>query len=421
MFQNIVRRIQNHPLIFTLTHLRGNPRACTYTEPLWGIPHALYSPYMTVYMYALGLDDIAIGTVISIGLAFQVFSALLGGLITDRIGRRLTTFIFDILSWSVPVLIWAFSNSMWMFVAAAIGNGFWQITNNSWTCLLVEDAEQDQLVNIYTWITIAGLLSVFFAPIAGQLIRHYGLIPAMRAILIFTFVSMTAKFLLLFAFTTETRAGQRRRDELRHISLKTQLLQYRPVIRAMLRQKQVVFIFLLMVLVQISSTITLNFFALYVTEDLGIGEAFLSYFPLIRAGIMFLLIFGIQTRLNRLPFRIPLGFGLGLYALAQVLLLVAPNGRLPMLFVYTAVEAFAFSLVIPQRDALLTIFLDENERARQLSLIDAAVVALSAPFGMLAGWLSDQDRRLPFVLNILCYLICLLLVLSARGLHTQEE
>ena len=34
-----------NPLISTLKNLRGNPRACVYTEPLWGIPYNLFAPY----------------------------------------------------------------------------------------------------------------------------------------------------------------------------------------------------------------------------------------------------------------------------------------------------------------------------------------------------------------------------------------
>lgn len=414
MKNRLGRWLAQHPLFDTLFSLKGNPRACTFTEPLWGIPSALYTPYMTVFMYALGLGDVEIGLVISIGLVFQVFTALLGGIITDRLGRRLTTFIFDILSWSVPVLIWMFADSLWMFVAAAIANSFWQITNNSWTCLLVEDAPQDKLVDIFTWATIAGLLSIFFAPIAALLIERYGLVPAMRAILAFTFISMTTKFVILFFYTKETVAGARRKQELINVSLGDQLRQYGPVIRDMMRDRKVLFILALMILIQISNTATASFFSLYVTENLGVAKSFLSYFPLVRAGIMFVLIFGIQTRLNRLPFRIPLGIGLSLYGVSMLILIFAPTGRLWILFVYTAFEALAYSLVIPQRDTLLTLFLDENERARQLSLIDAAIVAVSSPFGLIAGLLSSVDRRLPFALNFIFYALCLFLVMPKR-------
>jgi len=35
-------RLNNHSLITTLKSLRGNPRGCVYTEPIWGIPFENY-------------------------------------------------------------------------------------------------------------------------------------------------------------------------------------------------------------------------------------------------------------------------------------------------------------------------------------------------------------------------------------------
>ena len=58
-----------HPLVRMLLQLRGNPRASVYTEPLWGIPYNLYAPYVSVYMLTLGLKDVQIGLIASIGLA----------------------------------------------------------------------------------------------------------------------------------------------------------------------------------------------------------------------------------------------------------------------------------------------------------------------------------------------------------------
>ena len=64
------------------------------TEPLWGIPYSLYAPYFSVYMLALGLHDSQIGLVASINLGLQVFWSLMGGAITDKLGRKRTTFDF---------------------------------------------------------------------------------------------------------------------------------------------------------------------------------------------------------------------------------------------------------------------------------------------------------------------------------------
>ncbi len=414
MISRIKRRIKTHPLIETFSKLEGNPKVCLWTEPLWGIPAALYTPYMSVYMAALGLSDLMIGQVIAVGLFFQVLTSLLGGVLTDRLGRRLTTFIFDTFSWSVPVLLWMLADSYEVFIAASIANAFFQITANSWTNLMVEDAPKEELVNMFTWTTLAGLLSVFFAPIAGALIKRLGLVTGMRVIFAFTFVMMTSKFVLTWIFTEETEIGKRRREALRGTSIRSQLKDYGPVLRRMFKNKNIIFILLLMVMVQIGITINNNFFSLYTTKNLGIPERFLSYFPMLRAGIMLILIFTIQTRLNRLPFKIPLASGLLLYIAAQLILIFSPYQSLPFVFLYTAAEALAYALVIPQRDALLNTFIDQDERARELSLMNALMVALSAPFGYISGRLSSLDRRYPFVLNMACYLLCLLLLLRQK-------
>ena len=163
-------RIRHNPLIITLFNLEGNPKASVYTEPLWGIPFNLFVPYASVYMLALGVSDAQIGMITSLGLLIQPFFALISGAITDKYGRRLTTLVSDLISWSIPCLIWAVAEDIRYFIVAAVFNAMWRISMNSWTCLLVEDAEKDQLVHIWTWIHIAGLMAAFFAPLAGVLI-----------------------------------------------------------------------------------------------------------------------------------------------------------------------------------------------------------------------------------------------------------
>ena len=107
--------ILRHPLFRTLRELEGNPRATVLTEPMFGIPWNLFSPFFSVYMLALGVTDQGIGTIARLGLVLQIFSALLSGAIVDKFGRRLTLFITDLVSWSVPCLIWAVAQDMRFF------------------------------------------------------------------------------------------------------------------------------------------------------------------------------------------------------------------------------------------------------------------------------------------------------------------
>lgn len=404
---------QRHPLIRTLLTIRGNQRACVYTEPLWGIPFNLYSPFLTVYMYALGVKDVQIGIIMSIGMALQVLAAFFGGILTDRFGRRLTTFIVDLIGWTIPTLLWAFSQNFWWFVAAVAFNSLFQITSNSWVCLMVEDCEPDKLVHIFTWCTISGLLAVFFAPLSGFLVSEWGVIPAMRLIMLFTCLMMTSKFVLLYIFSKETTQGLASMKETKGKPLSHQMRGYGHLMRVILTQPNTLLILMIMILLNITTSVTGSFFALYATENLGIGNQFLAYFPMVRAIVMLAFIFSVQTLMNRLPFRIPILTGLILYIASQLMLILTHAGNWPVLIGYILCEAFAHALVVPQKDSLLVMFVDPVERARMTSLIYIFMLGLSSPFGWIAGLLSHVDRRLPFLLNIVLYAACASLVMIA--------
>ena len=99
--------LTTHPLVKSLFELKGNPRVTVLTEVMFGIPYNLFMPFFSVYMIALGMNDQQIGSIASLGLVLQVFSALLSGVLVDKFGRRLSLFIGDLVCWSITCLIWA--------------------------------------------------------------------------------------------------------------------------------------------------------------------------------------------------------------------------------------------------------------------------------------------------------------------------
>lgn len=396
-----------------MLNLHGNPKACVYTEPLWNIPHSLYSPFFTVYMYALGINDRQIGVLLSIGMVMQVLTILIGGVLNDKLGRRWTTLIFDTIAWSIPTLLWGFAQNYTWFLVAAVFNGFWQITSNSWNCLLVEDADEQDLVNIYTLITITGLLSVFFAPLTAVLVTRIGLVQTMRILLILTCILMTTKFVVLHLTTTETRQGKIRMAETKGVPIRQLMQGYKGILHQLLASKQMMVLLGILTIHNITSTINGNFFSLLATQNLAIPEAWLAYYPMLRAAIMLVFFFAIQHIVNRWPYQIPLTIGILLYMASQIILFVAPLGQAWLMLLYIVCDAFAAALFIPQKDTLTTVFVDRQERSRLISLIYIIMIAVSTPFGWLAGVLSDWNRRSPFAMNVGLYLLCLMLVFVA--------
>lgn len=410
-----------HPLVRTLFTLRGNQKSSVLTEPLWGIPFNLYAPYVSVYMLALGLKDSQIGLIVSIGLVVQIFSALLSGPITDKLGRRLTTLIFDFVSWTIPTAIWAISQDFRYFFAAAIFNGFWRITHTSWSCLMVEDADPDDLMDIYSWIYISGLLVGFFAPIAGLLINRFSLVPTMRGLYIFASVMMTIKFIILYVYSTETKQGRVRMQETRNQSLFSLVGGYGDVIKRLLESPKTLFTLGIMLAMGTATTINNTFWAILVTQKLHVPNESLALYSTARSLIMLVFFFVAMPSIREMKFRNPMLVGFLFLALGQVIVVSIPEKAYIPLLISTFFEACAYATVSTQMDRMLVVTIDAQERARIMGLLFVVVIAFTTPFGWIAGQLSEINRILPFLLNIFLYVSgAVLTVLAARRAKQDE-
>jgi MFS family permease len=410
----------SHPLFTTLKSLRGNARGCVYTEPLWGIPFNLYAPYVSVYMLSFGLNDAQIGSIVSIGLVLQIFSAFMSGAITDKLGRKRATLIFDIISWSIPCLIWAFAQNFNYFLIAAIVNSLWRITMNSWTCLLVEDTDPKLLVDIYTWIYIAGLMSAFFAPLAGLLISTFSLVPTMRGLYLLAFVLMTAKFIVGNALVKETRQGLVRMAETKHQSILEMMREYTGVTRQILASPQTIMTLGIMLVMSIAQMINGTFWSIYVTEKLHIPTQHLALYPFARSVVMLTFFFTIMPRIRELNPRQPMLLGFGSFILSQLLLILSPEKGYIIILMSTFLEACSIATVSIMLDRRTVVTVDADERARILAVMYVVVIVFTSPFGWIAGNLSQLNRILPFSLNIALFFIGALLTYTASKLPDMK-
>ena len=419
--KTIGRRLAGHPLVQVLARNKGNPRTLALIEPLWGIPYNLISPFATLYMYTQGITDVQIGLILSITMFIQVFFSFFAGILADKLGRKTTTMMGDFFGWALACLVWSVSHNFWLFLAAAILNCFEQINQTAWYCLLIEDAHPQDLVGIYTWVNIGGLVAIFFAPLSGLFVNAYSVVPVVRVLYVLFALTMTAKCFITFKFCRETKQGQIRRAETKGVSVLHMLGEYRQLIPRLLGDKGVLKAVAVSVILYITNMVSTNFFSLYVTQRLGLSENFLALFPILNAAVMLVFMVGIQHRMSATKFRAPLWTGLSLYAVAALVLIFAPADSLGFVLLYVFVAAVAAALVNPRKDALLQLNLNPQERARLNALIMASTIALSSPFGYLAGWLSSIDRRLPFVFTLLLFVTAMLIVSRIQEPQVREE
>jgi Na+/melibiose symporter-like transporter len=369
---------------------------------------------------ALGLSDRQIGLIVSVSWGFQVLLASLSGVITDKLGRRLTTLIFDIISWSIPTIISALAQNFWYFLIAGIINSVWRITHNSWSCLLVEDAEHDQLVDIFTWIYIANILVGFVAPLAGLLISKFTLVPTMRGLYLFASVMFTIKAIVTYQMTEETGQGKIRMEQTRHQSIWSALYEYRDIFSMLRNTPRTLYTAAIMLVISISTLITGSFWSILVTEKLHVPAQNLAIFPFVRSAIILVFFFVVTPQINKLHFRLPMILGFLGFVASQLILITVPPQNYGLLLLSVLIEACSFAVVNPLVDRLTVLTIEPKERARILSMIFVVVILFSSPFGWIAGTLSGINKSLPFLLNIALFLLGAILAFAAGQISLKE-
>jgi len=359
-------------------------------------------PYATVYMLTFGMSDTQVGVVSSVYMFSQTIFAFLAGPIVDKLGRRKCTAIFDFLSWSLPCLIWAFSQGFWFFVVAALLNGMMKVPTVSWDCLLIEDAPKDKITRIYSLVILAGNLSALFAPISSVLVARLTLVPAIRILYLNAFVVMTAKLLLLYKFSTETGVGKIRREATRDMSLGELLSGYRGAARKIRASKGTIFAIIISILVEIAAMIGSTFWQIIVSKRIGVPDELLPIFPMAKSIISIILFFTVITHIRQARLKWPLYGGFASAIVACLLLISVKSTDLwgyLVLSVSIIFESLGGAVLATLRESLVAIHVEPTERSNILAILQTTVMLVSVPFGYIGGMLSDINRILPFVLT----------------------
>lgn len=421
MKNKIKKQLKKHILVDTFINLKGNPKLAIVTEPLWFIPFALFSPFQSLYMRELGLTNQEIGFTVTVGLFFQIFFSALGGIITDKMGRRNATFVFDTIAWSVPCLIWAFSQNFWWFLIAAGFNAVFLITNNSWNCLFIEDCPPKYVGNAFMLIQIGGMLSVFFAPLSILLVGEFGVVPVVRCIYIVSAISMFIKFWILYYYGGETEMGKIRMEQTKDISYWKLFKGYGSVFSKFIHSRKMIFVVVLISIINVTNIPINTFFSIYVTEKLLLEQQLIAVFPILRTIILILFVVGLQNLMARFTMRKSIVIGLTVYICSHLVLILSPEKNLMLVIIYTILEAIAYAIIIPRKDELTALYVDQEDRSRIYAIFNGAMVAISAPFGYIIGNLFDWNGKAPFYLNILLFLLATILILTSKNIRNYEN
>ena len=195
-------------IVASVKHLKGNTRTSVVFEPMWSIPFVFYNFYLSLYMKSMGISDVQIGILIAVGHISGILFSMIGGIVTDALGRKKTSLLCGLIGWPGSVLIYLFAHSFWMFALGFLINAVTRISTISWTLMVVEDADDQQVMSAFNLLSIIDICAGVFTPLAGLLVGYLGLGGAEKLFFIFAIIFMTAQMVLRDRLYTETSMGK---------------------------------------------------------------------------------------------------------------------------------------------------------------------------------------------------------------------
>lgn len=381
-------------------------------EPMFLLPYSLYLTYASVYMLELGVSETQIGWLTSLGLVLQIFTSLISGYLTDRMGRKKALMIFDFVSWSTATLLWALSQNIWFFLAAAIFNSFQKVPTTAWYCLLVEDTKPDERSHIFHVLQLINIVCGLFAPIGGLLVSYYGLIPANRIMYLIAFVSMSLMFLFRNYATHETEIGLRKMREHSGFEPRALLRDYWQVVRMVFSNTPLLLIFAIYILFQFQLNMRNTYLSIYLVKTLNFSEAFIAWFPAVTSVSMLILILYVVPRIKTAHINRLMVTGFLLSAAAMLLQVLAPIEGVFWIMGGTILFAIGSIITYPYLEASVANAIQDEERAKVFSILSVMILIFVSPSGVIGGWSFTINPRLPFILIVIAFVASALLMVA---------
>ncbi|WP_026485781.1 MFS transporter [Caldanaerobius polysaccharolyticus] len=396
MFKDIYSRFKS---------INSNARITIAVGPLINIPISMFTTYATIYMSRLGLTAEQIGIISSINLLAQLINSFYAGILTNKLGRKITITIFDTIAWALACLAWAFSRSFVTFLLAALLNSFVKVAEIAWRCILVDDSSPQERITIWSFQNIVFAIGGLFVPLGGILVSRYGVVSATRALYIMSFVVIFTAILIRYAYLTETSIGVMMMQNSKNSSHKEVLKDVYDAIKYILTHPENLMLLSIVVLNNFQFILKNTYNNLYLISQLKISDRMVSIFPAIGTIMTMTALFAIIPKMRIGGEKGALLIGLVLTSLSNLLLVLSPPRHIGMLTLTTLISAIGFAIMGPNLETCWANSIDDKKRANVISYSSIFITAISIPAGAIGGYIYTLE---PIMLFILIFALSLL-------------
>jgi MFS family permease len=404
----------------SLAGLPKNARNAILVEPLWAVFGVVILYYAPLYMTNIGLSSIQVGWIGSIMLAFSFVFQMLAAPITNRMGRKRTSLIWDLISWTVPMLIWTFSQSFLAFAIAAILNSSVRIVSVSWNLLVIEDVEPSDRSRVFAILNLIGAACGLMTPVVGLLIGKYGVESTLRVYYFLGAISMTTMFFLRNALTDETQNGLLAMREHQGLHPWESLKKSLRLLSTLKNTKGLLWLIGFYVLTFFIEQMNL-FQILYFSQTLHFGALAVSLVPVSVAFVTALMYGLVLPRLSSIPVERTLVFTCTLGLLGAIFIVLIPPRNLMVLLLVISVLAGATFLTRTFRDTMLFSHLPTQGTADLFSAVQTLTMLFSIPAAAIAGAIFSVQPIALFILIAVLNLALLGMALVISYLQHQAD
>lgn len=393
-----------------LKDIPKNARYALMVQPMWTVWGSTVLFYSPLYMKEIGLTEIQIGIISTVNIFVSFIFYILAGPVTNRLGRKKTTFVFDTVAWVIPMFMWAVAKDFWCFLIPSIINASSKVVFISWNCLITEDTEKSKRAKVFGVTYIINISSGVTTIIAGLIMNKLGFVITLRWIYLIGMISMAAMFYIRNSLVVETKIGMELMKKHSGLPVLQIIKRYNSTIINIFRNRSIVLIIIIYVFTSFVLSINNTVQIIFIKDFLKFNEVEVSLIPCINA-LICILIFGlIMPRIKGKAEERILFYSLAVMVLGSFMFLFIPKSRLSFMLLSNAILAAGNFSMQTYRDSVVMNTSESDKKAEVFSAVQTLAAFSSIPSGFLAGYTYSINPYIPFILVVI--LLCISMIVS---------
>jgi MFS family permease len=363
----------------------GNVRVLILTEFFWAVPAAWYGFYFPIFAKDLGLDAATFGLVTALGCLIHLPLAPIGGLLADRLGRKLSVMLTDSIAWTFPMLVFAFSKNAYHLVIAVLLNNLYAVAISGWECLYAEGVPRRHMAAALSLRWVAYMMPGITTGFAGWIISQQGTIDGTRLLFIIAFFSMSTGVGIRWFLLKETSPNPKKQMDLSSVS-------YKEALAALWGNNRLAAVLLMQFILFTTGMVMATFFPRFLVDKeggLGLSEALSSIIPTVQAAMLtvFPLVMTVNVKERNAPMLASMG--VGVLAVGMALYVILPAGSIVLAAAAMLVLGCGMGMGRPVAESLVGVTIPPRLRARLMGLLWGVSMGGSGVGLLMSGYIYD--------------------------------